>query len=132
MVWRTLELVTDIVSIITRLVAQTLVLVQVLRGQPDGPLLAVLTLSAEAVVYAARMPVFQSARSEFEMNSLWVITADGYVCSLASADRQRRLHEDESLEECRPRQLASQGVCRGQPGGTCNRWCVFRLLLLDH
>ncbi|TFK85028.1 P-loop containing nucleoside triphosphate hydrolase protein [Polyporus arcularius HHB13444] len=61
-VWRTLELVTDIVSIITRLVAQTLVLVQVLRGQPDGPLLAVLTLSAEVVVYAARMPVFQSAR----------------------------------------------------------------------
>ncbi|KAI0716183.1 P-loop containing nucleoside triphosphate hydrolase protein [Cerioporus squamosus] len=61
-IWRTLELVTDIVSIVTRLVAQTLVLVQVLRGQPDGPLLAVLTLSAEALVYAARMPIFQSPR----------------------------------------------------------------------
>ena len=66
-IWRTLELVSDIVSIVTRLVAQTLVLVQVLRGQPDGPLLAILALLAEAVVYAVRMPIFRSARSMFSV-----------------------------------------------------------------
>ncbi|RPD56235.1 P-loop containing nucleoside triphosphate hydrolase protein [Lentinus tigrinus ALCF2SS1-7] len=61
-IWRTIELVSDIVTLITRSVAQTLVLVQVLRGQPDGPMLAVLTLSAEVLVCVAQMPIFRPAR----------------------------------------------------------------------
>ncbi|RPD56247.1 P-loop containing nucleoside triphosphate hydrolase protein [Lentinus tigrinus ALCF2SS1-7] len=61
-IWRTIELASDIVSIVTRLVAQTLVLVQVLHGQPDGPLLAVLTLFAQVLVCAADMPILRSTR----------------------------------------------------------------------
>ena len=60
-IWRMLGLVSDVVSIFTRLVAQTLVLVQVLHGQPDGPLLAILTLFAEVAVYATQTPLFRPA-----------------------------------------------------------------------
>ncbi|TFK81137.1 P-loop containing nucleoside triphosphate hydrolase protein [Polyporus arcularius HHB13444] len=61
-IWCTLELVAELVSIFMRLVAQALVLVQILRGQRDGPLLVVLTLASEGLVHAARLPIFRPVR----------------------------------------------------------------------
>ena len=75
-IWCTLELLADLISVFTRLIAQALVLVQVLRGQHDGPLLAVLTLASEGLVHAANLPIFKPARGESFVTAL-----SRYVCS---------------------------------------------------
>ena len=61
-VWQTLELATDIVSAATQLVASSAVLFQVLKDQPDGAVLAMLTLFGETYYWLSQFRAFRTAR----------------------------------------------------------------------
>ena len=61
-VWQTLELATDIVSAATQLVASSAVLFQVLKDQPDGAVLATLTLFGETYYWLSQFKAFRTAR----------------------------------------------------------------------
>lgn len=62
--WETLELATDIFSTFAQLIAQLVVLFQVLRVQRDGVLLGVLTLLTESLYWLSRANAMRPLRGE--------------------------------------------------------------------
>ncbi|KAI0757785.1 HlyB/MsbA family ABC transporter [Daedaleopsis nitida] len=66
-VWQTLELVTDILSAVMQLLAQLVVLFQVLRGHRDGVMLGLLTLFSETLYWISKTSVMRPVR-------VWVAT----------------------------------------------------------
>ena len=126
-VWQTLELATDIVSAATQLIASSAVLFQVLKDQPDGAVLATLTLFGETYYWLSQFRAFRTARGACAVVSSGhsaVGFAADMICrvdSVARDDFQSGLPEDARLEADRERCDAPQRVHRGGLGQLCDR-----------
>ena len=71
--FQTLQMAVRITRTLAQLGAQVLVLLRVLSGQPDGILLAVLTITSQTVHWISAMKLFEPSRGTFvRCNSAWI------------------------------------------------------------
>ena len=107
--WGMLEKAASLVRAGMQLVAQSLVLLQVLRGQRDGLLLAALTMTSQSVSWIKTFNVFQPSRGTLSTRPAHMMAAQGRCFSVGGDDDEPGLYQDGGMEASHERCLAPQG-----------------------